>query len=181
MVPGSPEIKTFLNNAPTANLARRTSSWSRSTFLAFHCMEARWSHLGLRALKHDQLPNYPNLVETQYYVDTLVIAPNFKVAALNATPLVEILDHIDLTFTQAKSSGHLDPAMAGIGLYPNLHVCAALFPRLPLAEPGRPAGALLLRGARERQGIGGNILRDDAARTDIGALPDLDRRHQRAV
>jgi hypothetical protein len=87
-------------------------------------MEARWSHLGLRALKHDQLPNYPNLVETQYYVDTLVIAPNFKVAALDATPLVEILDHIDLN-PGAKSSGHLDPAMAGIGLYLNLHVCAA--------------------------------------------------------
>jgi hypothetical protein len=63
----------------------------------------------LRALKHDQLPNYPNLVETQYYVDTLVIAPNFKVAALDATPLVEILDHIDLTFTQAKSSGISTP------------------------------------------------------------------------
>ena len=78
----------------------------------------------MRALKHDQLPNYPNLVETQY-VDTLVIAPDFKVAALDAIPLVEVLDHLDLTFTQAKSSGHLDPAMAGIGLYPNLHVCAA--------------------------------------------------------
>jgi hypothetical protein len=123
MVLGSPEIKTFLNNATTDNLVRRTSSWSRSTFLAFHCMEARWSHL-LRALKHDQLPNYPNLVETQY-VDTLVIAPDFKVAALDAIPLVEVLDHLDLTSTQAKSSGHLDPAMAGIGLYPNLHVCAA--------------------------------------------------------
>ena len=121
MVPGSPKIKTFLYNARTANLVGRTSSWSRSTFLAFHCMEARWCHLGLRALKHDQLPNYPNLVETQY-VDTLVIAPDFKVAALDAIPLVEVLDHLDLTFTQVKSSGHLDPAMAGIGLYPNLHV-----------------------------------------------------------
>jgi hypothetical protein len=87
-------------------------------------MEARWSYLGLRALKHDQLPNYPNLAKTQY-VDTLVIAPDFKIAALDATPLVEVLDHLDLTSTQAKSSGHLDPAMAGIGLYPNLHVCAA--------------------------------------------------------
>ena len=87
-------------------------------------MEARWSYLGLRALKHDQLPNYPNLVETQY-VDTLVIAPDFKVAALDAIPLVEVLDHLDLTSTQAKSSGHLDPAMACICLYPNLHVCAA--------------------------------------------------------
>jgi hypothetical protein len=87
-------------------------------------MEARWSYLGLRALKHDQFPNYPNLVETQY-VDTLVIAPDFKVAALDAIPLVEVLDHLDLTSTQAKSSGHLDPAMAGICLYPNLHVCAA--------------------------------------------------------
>ena len=87
-------------------------------------MEARWSYLGLRALKHDQLPNCPNLVETQY-VDTLVIAPDFKVAALDAIQLVEVLDHLALTFTQAKSSGHLDPAMAGIGLYPNLHVCAA--------------------------------------------------------
>lgn len=121
MVPGSPKIKTFLYNARTANLVGRTSSWSRSTFLAVHCMEARWCRLGLRALKHDQLPNYPNLVETQY-VDTLVIAPDFKVAALDAIPLVEVLDHLDLTFTQVKSSGHLDPAMAGIGLYPNLHV-----------------------------------------------------------
>jgi hypothetical protein len=59
------------------------------------------------------------------YVDTLVIAPDFKVAALDAIPLVEVLDHLDLTSTQAKSSGHLDPAMAGICLYPNLHVCAA--------------------------------------------------------
>jgi len=32
--------------------------------------------------------------------------------------------HLDLTSTQAKSSGHLDPAMAGIGLYLNLHVRA---------------------------------------------------------
>jgi len=58
------------------------------------------------------------------YVDTLVIAPDLKVAALGAIPLVEVLDHLDLTSTQAKSSGHLDPAMAGIGLYPNLHVRA---------------------------------------------------------
>ena len=31
---------------------------------------------------------------------------------------------LDLTSTQAKSSGHLDPAMAGMGLYLNLHVRA---------------------------------------------------------
>ena len=31
---------------------------------------------------------------------------------------------LDLTSTQAKWSGHLDPAMAGMGLYLNLHVRA---------------------------------------------------------
>jgi hypothetical protein len=98
-------------------------------------MEVRWSYFGLRALKHDQLPNYPNLVDMQD-VDTLVIAPDFKVAALGAIPLVEVLDHLDLTSTQAKSSGHLDPAMAGIGLYPNLHV-RVLFLKNPILSHSR--------------------------------------------
>src|SRR5262245_49301187 len=126
MVTGSLEIKTFLNNAPTANLVRRTSSWSRSNFLAFHCMEARWSHSGLRALKHSAL-KLPESRQKQY--ETL-IAPDFKVAALDAIPLVQVLDHLDLTFTQAKSSGQLDPAPS-IGLYPNLHVSAARDPLGP--------------------------------------------------
>src|SRR5215510_13209767 len=59
--------------------------------------------------------------------------------------------------------------------------CSPLFPRAQLAEQGRPAGPLLLRSTGERQGIGGHVLGDDATRADISALPDLDRRHQRAV
>ena len=51
----------------------------------------------------------------------------------------------------------------------------------PLADLCGPAGTLLLRAARERQRIGRDVLGDDAARSDIGALADLDRRHQRRV
>ncbi len=38
-----------------------------------------------------------------------------------------------------------------------------------------------MRASGERQRIGGDVLGDDAAGTDIGALADLDRRHQRGV
>ena len=51
----------------------------------------------------------------------------------------------------------------------------------PLAYLGGPSFPLLLRAARQRQGIGRDVLGDDAARADIGALADLDRRHQRGV
>ncbi len=45
----------------------------------------------------------------------------------------------------------------------------------------RPSGALLLRAAFERERPGADVLRDDAARADIGARPYRDRRDKRCI
>src|SRR6516165_6676965 len=59
---------------------------------------------------------------------------------------------------------------------------AALLPqRFEPAQARRPALLNHLAAAAKRQGLGRHVLRDHRAGTDIGALPDLDRRHQRRV
>src|SRR5664279_1320140 len=52
---------------------------------------------------------------------------------------------------------------------------------VPCAHPSGPALAINLLRARQRQGVRGHILGDDASRADIGALADPDRRDERAV
>ncbi len=53
--------------------------------------------------------------------------------------------------------------------------------RFPVAEGLRPALLNGLPGARERERVGRHVLGDDAARADIGALADRDRRDQGGV
>ena len=76
----------------------------------------------MRALEHNQLPFRVNLVEAQD-VKISVVAPDLEVAVVSAMPLIEVVDHLDLTSVQAKSPGHFDSAVASIGLDPNLHDC----------------------------------------------------------
>ena len=56
-----------------------------------------------------------------------------------------------------------------------------LRPHLHLAIPLRPALAVVLRAALHRHRVVRHVLGDDRARTDIGAVADLHRRHQRGV
>src|SRR5262245_25778886 len=55
---------------------------------------------------------------------------------------------------------------------------------LPLPAPpelGSPAETDVLRRPLERQGVGFHVAGDDAARADVGAIADLEGRHQRGV
>jgi len=78
----------------------------------------------VRALEHNQLPFRSNLVEAQD-VEIAVVALDLEVAVVRAMPLIEVIDHLDLTCVQAESSGHFDSAVASIGLNPNPHDCVA--------------------------------------------------------
>ena len=62
-------------------------------------------------------------------------------------------------------------------LFPLPSACCLRRSRTLAAQPGRSSCGL----RDERQRIGRDVLGDDAARADIGALADLDRRHQRGV
>src|ERR1700730_2010913 len=52
---------------------------------------------------------------------------------------------------------------------------------VPFPERPCPAGFFYLARARQRQRIGRDVLRNHGPRSDIGAVTDLDRRHQGAV
>lgn len=95
-----------------------------STTWFFTWVEVCWSCLRLRALEHNQLPFSSNLVETQD-IEMAVVTLDLEVAVVRAMPLIEVINYLDLTCIQAKSSGHFDSAVASIGLNPNSHGCVA--------------------------------------------------------
>ena len=101
----------------------------------------------------------------------------------------------ETSMMESKSPGVLGPplsrrttAVSGAALSPSLRAATApstpllrLRAHLHLAVAFRTAFAVVLRAAFDGHRIVRHVLRDDRARTDIGAIADPDRRHQRGI
>ena len=57
-------------------------------------------------------------------VKVSVFVPDLKGQITGPAPLIKIVQYVDLTLTEAESSGHFDTIVITAGLYPNLHVGA---------------------------------------------------------